>query len=80
MFKNRTLHILLLIIPLLCYLLFVVVLKIRSLLSIQNLVYSVTTFLGWIVALLIVWIQLRRTREDNEILKREEGIDPHLHK
>lgn len=72
MFKKRLLQILLLIVPLLCYLLFVVVLRVLSLLSIQNLVYSATIFIGWIVALLIVWLQLRKTREDNEILKREE--------
>jgi len=72
MFKNRLLHILFLIVPLLCYLLFVLVLRILSLLSIQNLVYSVTIFIGWIVALSIVWIQLRKTREDNQILKRQE--------
>lgn len=72
MFKNKLLHILFIIGPLSCYLLFVLVLKILGLLSIQNLVYSVTIFIGWIVALSIVFIQLRKTREDNQILKREE--------
>lgn len=43
-----------------------------GLLSIQNLVNSVAIFVGWIVALLIVWIQLKKTREDSQILKREE--------
>lgn len=71
-FKNKFPHILFIIIPLLCYLGFILVLKVFDILSLRDVVNNLAIFIGWIVALSIVWIQLKKTREDNQILKREE--------
>jgi len=70
-FKNNFLTLLTFFIPL-GYLYGVVALKRKGVLSEENFINILTIFIGWIVALLIALIHLKKTREDNLRLKEEE--------
>lgn len=48
------------------------ILKIKGVLSNHDFINNITIFMGWIVALLIAWIYLQKTRKDNQIVKKYE--------
>ena len=56
----------------LLYLIFISILYFTCVLSLNDFINSLTIFIGWLVAITIVWIQLRKTGEDNRAIKREE--------
>lgn len=47
-------------------------LKRKGALSENDFINNITIFVGWIVALLIAWIYLQKTRKDNQIAKKDE--------
>jgi len=70
-FKDIFLYILTLII-ILVYGIAVYSLKRKGALSENDFINNIAIFVGWIVALLIAWIHLQKTRKDNQIVKKEE--------
>lgn len=54
------------------YGIFLYILKERGSLTSTGFVNNITIFVGWIVALLIAWIHLQKTRRDNQLSKKEE--------
>lgn len=70
-FKNISVPLLTISFPL-GYLWWVISFKRRGILSEGDFINIVAIFIGWIVALLIAWIHLKKTREDNLKLKKEE--------
>jgi len=70
-FKDASLYILTLFI-ILGYGVMVYILKSKGSLSENDFINNIAIFVGWIVALLIAWIYLRKTRKDNQIAKRDE--------
>lgn len=54
------------------YGIFLYVLKKNGDLTPPDFINNITIFVGWIVALLIAWIHLQKTRKDNQLLKKEE--------
>lgn len=47
-------------------------LKIKGVLQEKDFINNTTIFVGWIVALLIAWIHLQKTRQDNKLAKKDE--------
>lgn len=71
-FNNTSPHAVLIQITFYFYFGFLAFLWLRKILSPKEIIENFTTFLGWIVALLILWFQLVKTREADSLTQKKE--------